>query len=49
MRGGVGYIRVRLCTEKTRPAYEIYKHLGFLESSLVTMEAYYIRGARKES
>lgn len=36
------YIRMRLCTEKTRPAYEIYKHLGFKESSLVTMDAYYI-------
>lgn len=38
----LSYIRVRLCTEKTRPAYEIYKHLGFKESSLVTMDGYYM-------
>lgn len=44
--GESSYVRMRLCTEKTRPAYEIYKHLGFIESSLVTMEAYNIRSAR---
>lgn len=32
---------MRLQTEKTREAYQIYKHLGFRESSLVHMEKYY--------
>lgn len=41
---GASYCKLRLNTERTRPDYKIYKHLGFEESKLVQMECYQING-----